>query len=454
MRNLLIFLILAVCSGCRPEQAALKGHIVGYHGEVVRVCPEGQVERRDTLRVDSLGNFVCTLAGGGVYEISVKDHMPWIPVYVGTGDRVEIALTLTKDKRVTVLFAGGRMAENAYLAAYNEARSRRFWNDPKMAGISFNAFHSEIDAMRSGLQQLLDKVKDAGVREKLAVKQHLMLQEHLLRYNWLTGDRENPDADYEAFVTSIDLNDPAEANESILGSVISWYQSKEPFDRARNYMIDYLEILAHKVTNQSVVDEHATMRVMSQFQHFSGNLDDLMEVYNRICRNDSLRQATNDEYREYERAFGNLMPGKVAPDFELIDPDGKKCRLSDLRGKYLFIDIWATWCAPCREEIPHMAVLQKHFAKDKRIALISISVDSNRDVWKKFLEKDKPAWAQYNVDKKNNEFLDKEYRIFGIPHFMLIDPEGRFVSYSFTRPSDSECAKLIENSMNQKTKRK
>ena len=81
------------------------------------------------------------------------------------------------------------------------------------------------------------------------------------------------------------------------------------------------------------------------------------------------------------------------------------------------------------------------------MAFISISVDNNRSVWKKFLEKDKPAWKQYNVDKKTNEFLDKEYRIYGIPHFMLLDPEGRFVSYSFTLPSDPECARMIENSM-------
>ena len=54
------------------------------------------------------------------------------------------------------------------------------------------------------------------------------------------------------------------------------------------------------------------------------------------------------------QAFGNLMPGKIAPDFELIDREGKKCRLSDLKGKYLFVDFWATWCHGCVLEIPYM----------------------------------------------------------------------------------------------------
>ena len=117
------------------------------------------------------------------------------------------------------------------------------------------------------------------------------------------------------------------------------------------------------------------------------------------------------------------------------------------RGKYLYIDVWATWCSPCREEIPYMARLYEHFAKDKRIALVSISVDSNVKTWEQFIEREKPAWAQYVVDRKTNAFLDKEYRIYGIPHFMLIDPEGRFIAYSFSRPSEPDCAALIENSM-------
>ena len=64
--------------------------------------------------------------------------------------------------------------------------------------------------------------------------------------------------------------------------------------------------------------------------------------------------------------------------------------------------------------------------------------------WKKFLEKEQPAWAQYVVDAENNAILDKEYRIFGIPHFTLLDPEGRFVQYSFARPSFPGCMEEIE----------
>ena len=444
LRNLFILFLLAVCSGCHPGQTVLKGHIENYCGQVVRICSERQVERRDTLRVDSLGHFACTLADAGIYEISVKDHMPWVPVYVGQGDRVKVKLALRDDKQIDAQFSGDRTAENTYLWAYCEAKNRKFWNRTDLQGVAFSGFQVEIEGMRKALQPLLEQVKDKKVREELAVRQHLMLREHLLNYAWLQGGEKEPDADYEAFAASINLK---EANERILGSVIGWYLSKAPVNREEHYLVIYLKVLAEKVTNQQMLDEHATQQVRSPLRYFSGNLDDVFAEYNRIVKNDSLRQAVNAEYAEYLRAFDNLMPGKVAPDFEMVDVAGNKCRLSDLRGKYLFIDFWATWCAPCREEIPHMAELQKHFAKDKRIALISISVDANRNVWKKFLEKDQPAWKQYNVDKKTNEFLDKEYRIYGIPHFMLLDPESRFINYSFTRPSDPDCASMIEEAM-------
>lgn len=450
MRNLFIVMLLAVCSGCRPGQTLLEGHIANYHGEVVRICVEGQADRRDTLAVDSLGNFVFSPADGtgGIYEVSVKDHSPWVPVYIGKGDRVTLKLTLEKDKRIEPSFSGERLAENAYLWAYCAARTSRFWNRPELKGISFRKYRSEIDKMRKELQEKLNEVKDGAVRESLAVKQHLMLQNRLLTYTWLQNEDQAPDADYAAFVTSIDLSNPEEANEEIIEHVIGWYVRQNMTDISENHLIMYLETLGRKVADRDIADEHASRKVMERFRYFSGNLDDVMEVYNRMCTNDSLRQIVNEEYREYVRVFGNLMPGQPAPDFEMTDMTGKKCRLSDLRGKYLFIDVWATWCAPCRDEIPHMARLYEHFAKDKRIALVSISVDSNVKTWKQFIGREKPAWAQYVVDRETNAFLDKEYRIYGIPHFMLIDPEGRFVAYSFTRPSDPDCAKLLEQKIN------
>ena len=452
MRQLFILCLFLMCAGCSPAHTQLAGRIVNYHGEVVRICLEGQAERRDTLKVDSLGNFafVPRTTEGQIYEISVKDHNPWIPVYIAGGDQVGVELTLQPDKQVTATFSGDRLAENRYLQAYNAVTNSRKWYSPEMSSLSFKAYREKVEEMKHDLQQQLEQVKDAGLCGQWAVRQHLMLQEQLAAYYWRNayqrGEEEAPeDADYVAFVQSLDLDNPEECNSEILRNVISWTLAQDKEADQKEHDVLYLNTLDRLVSNPEIKNREATAYVLGKFQFFSGmGLDGMMERYNAICTNDSLRQAVNAEFAEYMRAYGNLMPGKVAPDFEMSDVNGKKCRLSDLKGKYLFIDFWATWCAPCREEIPHMAKLQEHFAGDSRIALVSISVDANVKTWKKFLEKEQPAWAQYVVDAENNAILDKEYRIFGIPHFTLLDPEGRFVQYSFSRPSFPGCLEEIE----------
>ena len=457
MKSLFVLLSLAACWGCTPRQAVLKGHIENYHGEVVRICVEGSELRRDTLRVDSLGNFAFTPTEkqGMIYEISVKDHQPWVSVYLAEGDHSEVRLTLTSEKQVEAEFAGDRKAENDYLLAYSKVESSRIWYEPEMEGITFKVYRTKVEEMGQNLQALMDRVQDAGVKKLLAGRQHLMLQRQLTNYSWRylsawNGGQEKSDADYDAFMQSIEVNDPAECDDDVLGSVVVWNMEQTKVGQEEDYLSAYLKVLDEIVENQEIKNNHATSQVMQQFRYFSGNsLAQAVERYNVLCTNDSLKAKVNAEYAEYQRVYGNLMPGKPAPDFEMMDVDGKKCRLSDLKGKYLFVDFWATWCAPCREEIPYMARLQEHFANDARIALISISVDANVKTWKDFLLKDKPTWAQYVVDAENNGILDKEYRIFGIPHFMLLDPEGRFVSYVFTRPSDPRCAELIEQAMNQ-----
>ena len=153
-----------------------------------------------------------------------------------------------------------------------------------------------------------------------------------------------------------------------------------------------------------------------------------------------MRNQIAEQYKEYLRVYGNLMPGKPAPDFELIDDKGEKCRLSDLKGTYVFVDVWATWCKGCVMEIPYMEKVAEYFRNDPRIEIVSISVDANRKAWETKLEKDKPEWKQFLL--KN--FCDL-YNINGIPRFMMFDKKGRIITVDAPRPSDPEIIGFIES---------
>lgn len=138
--------------------------------------------------------------------------------------------------------------------------------------------------------------------------------------------------------------------------------------------------------------------------------------------------------------FNNLGKGSLSADFNATDITGKKVSLKDLRGKYVYIDIWATWCVPCRKEMPHLLKLEEKY-KNADINFVSISCDTNRKAWEKMVTTKNMKGIQLHFS--DNSFM-KKYMIEGVPHFILLDKEGKIVSADMTRPSDPATTALFE----------
>jgi peroxiredoxin len=116
------------------------------------------------------------------------------------------------------------------------------------------------------------------------------------------------------------------------------------------------------------------------------------------------------------------VPGRPpAPDFDLRDPDGKPVRLSDFQGKPLIVNFWATWCPPCREEMPSMQRAHEALAKDG-IGLIAINVGEDADTVAQFV-----ASAQVEFPLPLDEASDvvTRYPVRGLPTTFVVDPQGR-----------------------------
>lgn len=117
-----------------------------------------------------------------------------------------------------------------------------------------------------------------------------------------------------------------------------------------------------------------------------------------------------------------LVVGKVAPDFALTDLNEKSYRLSDFRGKVVFLNFWATWCAPCREEMPSMEVLYKNFEKDG-LVILAVSIDRVTTT------KDIPPFVKgmnltFPVLIDSWGKTDKPYKRMGVPETFIIDQQG------------------------------
>lgn len=135
-----------------------------------------------------------------------------------------------------------------------------------------------------------------------------------------------------------------------------------------------------------------------------------------------------------------LKEGRPSPDFSFPDINGKNISLADLRGKYVYIDIWATWCVPCKGELPHLKKLEETF-KGMNIAFVSLSCDRDKSKWEAMVKEQNLGGIQLWGDE-DNEFLRK-YRAQSIPRFIFLGPDGRIINPDMTRPSDPKTMEAL-----------
>jgi len=117
-----------------------------------------------------------------------------------------------------------------------------------------------------------------------------------------------------------------------------------------------------------------------------------------------------------------LARARMAPAFAVVTPDGERISLDDLTGKVVLLDFWATWCTPCREALPHMREIAKHF-QGQPLVILSVSLDGDEQKWKEFIQKNEMSWLQYR-DGGFNGPMSKIFAVESIPHTFTIDADG------------------------------
>ncbi len=117
--------------------------------------------------------------------------------------------------------------------------------------------------------------------------------------------------------------------------------------------------------------------------------------------------------------------GTPYTDLQLEMPDGKQVQLSQYvkKGTITFVDFWASWCGPCRAAIP--SVKKMHEALGDKVNILSLSLDTSKDAWKKAMDEEQMSWTQLLVPKESTKVMSNAYQVRGIPYLMIIDQEGR-----------------------------
>ena len=133
------------------------------------------------------------------------------------------------------------------------------------------------------------------------------------------------------------------------------------------------------------------------------------------------------QLKEIVEKKGRTAVGTPAPEFTMNDPEGNPVSLASFRGKYLLIDFWASWCAPCRQENPNVVKAYNEF-KDKGFDILGVSLDRDKAAWLKAIDDDKLSWTHVSDLKYWKNEVAQLYGVNSIPHSVLLDPKGNVIA--------------------------
>lgn len=168
------------------------------------------------------------------------------------------------------------------------------------------------------------------------------------------------------------------------------------------------------------------------------NITDLQNLYYTYVTSPRL----NDIFKKACAKWDKAAVGRPSPMFKGVDVNGKEMTLRDFRGKYIYIDMWATWCGPCQKELPFLKKLEEKF-KGRNIVFVGLSIDQDKAKWAARVKSGALSGPQLYIGKGSK--FQSDYRISGIPRFILLDPNGRIVNPDMTRPSSEDTEKILNS---------
>jgi len=222
------------------------------------------------------------------------------------------------------------------------------------------------------------------------------------------------------------------------------------------YLIKKLKFISdEELDNSKLIFELDRAEFDARMAFISKSFDDLFANAKNIDpevlkmekeNNTKLIEFFNANYENEHRLATALKKGAPSPKFNYPNTKGENVSLDDLKGKYVYIDVWATWCGPCKREIPFLKELNKEY-QGKNIAIVSLSIDKaeHKEKWLKMVEDEGLKGIQIMADKDWSSDFVTSYNITGIPRFILIDDEGNILDANAPRPSDPRLKEIFND---------
>ncbi len=457
MKRLLIVLTALVFMTCEKEAkvdyAILTGKIENSNVQKATLNA-GDYEAEIELNGEGIFSDTLRIPENGFYTMTIGRE--FTPIYLRKGDSVNLSMDARKFDE-SIIYTGNGAAENNYLAQKTRDNQTVMANSMEFYTMDESAFKTKTAEIKSNNETALDALKETDSDFLVSEKRNLVFDEYALLQSYENGHAYY--AKKEGFKVSSEFL-PEELKNMVYDDANAYRNSQSYKQMALQATMDPMfESIGNDISSISAQDlaaienikipalKNDVVNYLGGFLISPGN-ENMKEVYDLFIKN-----TTNDKTKEmltetYEKNKG-LTKGNPSPKFvNYENHKGGTTSLDDLKGKYVYVDVWATWCGPCKQEIPFLKDVEKKF-HGQNIEFVSTSIDraADHEKWENMVNTQDLGGVQLFADNDWTSKFVKDYAINGIPRFILIDPQGNIVSADAPRPSDPKLTAMLESEL-------
>lgn len=437
----------------KPTTTVVEGQITSAETPIIILKGDTQIKST----IDQTGKFFIQteLIKAGIYKLLVGYQ--FLNIFIVPGDRI----SLTGDYRnlSAVVFKGDHLNENKYLVAYDQTLSQAADQD-------FQSFYQQseeefIKSVETRTQQIIthqqdyqkangsfDEVFAEFITDEIAYNASNIKMNYPTYFEYLSPDSSLILSDtYDSFLQNIEID----SDDKLM---IPSYHDFLPLYLDFKTKLDTSEtekpIFVRKFENIGLKFQSPKVKELLYYQLLNEGMQTSVNDVALVI-DDYTKLQTNKDYNEEINASFNgwrhILAGKDAPNWEYQNLAGKSISATSLKDKVIYIDIWATWCGPCLRELPYLEKMQENYKNNDKIAFVSISIDQDKAAWEAMVKQKNMMGIQLIADQAWSSKIVSDYRINGIPRFIIIGRDGKIINANAPRPSDKNLKSILDEAI-------
>ena len=457
MKNILFTISLALtliaCNKETPKDyVVISGTIVNKKGDSLTVSGLTNSFSKK-IGLSDQGHFIDTLIVEKTTYM-IYDGSNYLYAYLEPGFELDMKYN-ADDIKNTVLFNGIGSEINNYLKEKKNLEQKIVGKGNNEYTLNESEFLSKIKEIQSSSLQLLSNTKNLpedfqNIEKRDIDYQYLYklsrYEDNHAYYNEI--DTFKVSESFTKDLNGLDLNRVDDYKYSwFYTSLINYTLNKEAGKLTKSDSTLSKDVAILRTINKFVKNQNIKNILLYKNAKYgitqTSNLEDFFSAF----ISGSTDPENNKDIEENYTVLKKVNKGEPSPKFYNYENSvGGTSSLDDFKGKYVYIDIWATWCAPCKAEIPYLKEVEKQFY-GKNIEFVNISVDKARDhdKWKKMVEEKGLKGVQLFADNNFKSQFIKDYNIKSIPKFILLDPNGKIIESNAPRPSNDKLIELFNS---------